>query len=164
MLHREHSDFQWFKERTRALQSEPISRYSAMASVAPPLNAERSLPKDRADHDLPPKSYAEAVIVGGDDDQNAQAHERRLSMSGTSSTTAVEDRSQLDDDKLVYERHVGTNGRDTLTSVRPDESYESSLKHNSHTTPRERRKQSKQRPRSPLESGRKAGEGWQRSA
>ena len=135
-----------------------------MASVSVPLNAEPSLPKDRAEHDLPPKSYADAVVTG-EDEQNNETHERRPSMSGTSSTTAVEDRSQLDEDKVIYERrHVGSNGRDTLTSVRPDDDYEAALKHNGQTAPRERKKQPKQRPRSPLESGRKAGEGWQRSA
>ena len=67
MLHREHSDFQWFRERAKSVHSDPISEYSAMASVSAPLNPEPSLPKERADHDLPPKSYADAVVTSNDD-------------------------------------------------------------------------------------------------
>ena len=131
-----------------------------MASASAPLNATPTLAKDRAEHDLPPKSYADAVVISSDgiDDHS---HDRRLSMSGTSSTTAVDDRNQLDEDKLIYERHNGSNGRGTLTSVRPDESYEEALRHNGDTAPR---LLNRTRSQTPLESGRKAGAGWQRSA
>ena len=162
MLHREHSDFQWFRERAKSVHSDPISEYSAMASVSAPLNPEPSLPKERADHDLPPKSYADAVVTSNDD-TDGQSYERRPSVSGTSSTTAVEDRAQLDEDKVISEKHNGPNGGSTLTSVRPDDVYEKALRHNGEIAPRER-KRDKNRPQSPLESGRKAGAGWQRSA
>lgn len=160
MLHREHSDFQWFKERTQSLHSKSISEYSAMATTAEP-----SLPGERAEHALPPKSYADAVVSGNDTKGNAQ--DRRPSVSGASSATAVDDtasRSQVDEDKLVYEKYTGTNGGGRLTSVRPDISYEQSLRHNDTTTPRERKKTAANRPQFPLESGRTAGAGWQRSA
>ena len=163
MLHREHSDFQWFRERAKSIHSDSISDYSAMASVSAPLNAEASLPKERAEHELPPKSYADAVVTSSDD-VDGHFHERRLSMSGTSSTTAVDDRNQLDEDRVLYEKHNGPNGRNTLTSVRPHDTYESALRHNGDTAPRERKRDNRARPQSPLESGRKAGAGWQRSA
>lgn len=131
-----------------------------MASVSAPLNSEPALPDERAQYGLAPKSYADAVITSGDDIDD-HSHDRRLSISGTSSTTAVEDRNQLDDDKVLYERHNGSNGRGTLTSVRPDESYEEALRHNGDTAPRLPKRRSAQ---TPLESGRKAGAGWQRSA
>ena len=162
MLHREHSDFQCFRERSQSLHSEPISAYSGMASVSASLSATPALPKERAEHDLPPKSYADAVVISSDDVDD-HSHQRRLSMSGTSSTTAVDDRNQLDEDRVLYERHNSSNGRGTLTSVRPDESYEEALRHNGDTAPRLPKRRSG-RPQTPLESGRKAGAGWQRSA
>lgn len=163
MLHREHSDFQWFRDRTRSLHSGPISAYSGMTSVSAPLNATPALAKERAEHDLAPKSYADAVVISSDDVDD-HSHDRRLSMSGTSSTTAVDDRNQLDEDKVIYERHNVSNGRGTLASVRSDESYEEALRHNVDTGPRLPKRRSGNRPQTPLESGRKAGAGWQRSA
>jgi glucose/arabinose dehydrogenase len=166
MLHREHSDFQWFKERTQSLNSEPISRYSGMATVGAPLNSEPALPRDRAEHDLPSKSYADAVISGN---RQADGHppERRPSMSAASSATAVDDaasRAQLDEDKLTYEKHAGSSGGGMLTSMRPGDSWEEALRHNRTTAPRDQKRQAENRPRSRLASGRKAGAGWQRSA
>ena len=134
-----------------------------MASVSAPLNATPTLPKERAEHDLPPKSCADAVVIGSDDVDD-HTHDRRLSMSGTSSTTAVDDRNQLDEDKVIYERHNGSNGRGTLTSVRPAESYEEALRHNGDTASRLPERRGGNRSQTPLESGRKAGAGWQRSA
>jgi hypothetical protein len=163
MLHREHSDFQWFRERIRSLHSQGISAYSGMASLVAPSNVEPSLPKDRAEHDLPPKSYADAVVEGNDV-INGTTHDRRPSMSGTSSTTAVEERTQLDEDKTLYERHLSTNRHETLTSVRPDDSHEQAPRRNGTSGPRELKRQDQDRLQTPLESGRKAGAGWQRSA
>ena len=145
------------------MHSEPISAYFGMASGSAPLSAEPALPKERAEHDLRPKSYADAVATSSDDVDD-RSHERRLSLSGTSSTTAVDDRNQLDEDKVLYERHNGSNGRGTLTSVRADESYEEALRHNGDTAPRLPMRRSGNRSQTPLESGRKAGAGWQRSA
>lgn len=63
MLQRGHSDFAWFRERTQSLQSDSLSAYATMAS--PPtqgaLNPEPADPQERADHHLPPKTYAGAV-------------------------------------------------------------------------------------------------------
>ena len=62
MLKREDSDFQWFKSRTEALYSSLTSEYSKMAASTVPLNSETSQPNERAEHDLPPKSYADVVF------------------------------------------------------------------------------------------------------
>jgi hypothetical protein len=160
MLHREHSDFQWFKERARALKSSTIAAYT---SPYPMATTEPADPTERAELDLPPKSYADAVVTGAP----ANGHEHHPSMSGASSATAVDDgahRAQLDEDKLIYEKHTGANGGGKLTSVRPDDSYERALRHNGQTAPKYGKKRAEHRPMSPLESGRKAGAGWQRSA
>jgi hypothetical protein len=160
MLHREHSDFQWFKERARTLKSSSIAAYTSTTTMA---TTEPSDPNERADLDLPPKSYADAVVTG----PPGNGHERHPSVSGASSATAVDDgahRAQLDEDKLVYEKHTGTNGGGRLTSVRPDDSYERALHHNGKTAPRNGKIRAENRPMSSLESGRKAGAGWQRSA
>lgn len=65
MLQRGHSDFAWFKERTGSLQSDTVAAYADMAasttSSAPALNPEPADPEERAEHNLPPKSYADSV-------------------------------------------------------------------------------------------------------
>lgn len=63
MLQRGHSDFAWFKERTDTLQSDTVTAYAEMASSnsAPALNPEPADPEERAEHNLPPKSYADSV-------------------------------------------------------------------------------------------------------
>lgn len=64
MLQRGHSDFAWFKERTESLQSDSLTAYAEMASsTADPtvLNPEPADPQERAEHNLPPKSYADSV-------------------------------------------------------------------------------------------------------
>ena len=63
MLDRAHSDFAWFKERTESLQSDTVTAYAEMASSNGPvaLNPEPADPQERAEHDLPPKSYADTV-------------------------------------------------------------------------------------------------------
>lgn len=63
MLQRGHSDFAWFKERADSLQSDTVAAYADMASStnAPALNPEPADPEERAEHNLPPKSYADSV-------------------------------------------------------------------------------------------------------
>ena len=146
-----------------------------MATLSAPLNAEPADPKGRADYGLPPKSFAVAVTEGDNDTASMSPNNGRFS-SRASSTTAVESndgkKEQLDEDmdqdKSIYDKHVGDSGQ-RLTSVKPDKSYEEALKHNGATAPREKKKPAKAQkrqdpPQAPLESGRKAGAGWQRSA
>src|SRR4051812_851003 len=66
MLQRGHSDFAWFKERTDTLQSDTVNAYAEMASSssksgAAALTPEPADPEERAEHNLPPKSYADSV-------------------------------------------------------------------------------------------------------
>jgi 2-acylglycerol O-acyltransferase 2 len=62
MLKRGDSDFQWLKARTESLHSSLTSEYSEMTASSVPLNAETSQPQERAEHNLPPKSYADAIF------------------------------------------------------------------------------------------------------
>ena len=142
-----------------------------MTTVSVPLNAEPADPKGRADHGLPPKSFADAVTEVDDETTTTSPNNGRFS-SRASSTTAVESydgqKEQLDEDKTLYDKHLSNNG-ERLISVKPDVSYEESLKHIGATAPREKKKPEKAQkrqdpPQAPLESGRKAGAGWQQSA
>ena len=141
-----------------------------MSTVTAPLNPEPADPKERSEQGLSPKSFADAVVEGDADTTNTSTSSGRFS-SRASSTTAVDanevKKEQSDEDK-TYEKHVGHNGG-PLTTVKPDETYEEALKHNGATAPREKKKPATMQkrqdpPRAPLESGRKAGAGWQNSA
>ena len=66
-----------------------------------------------------------------------------------------------DDKKKVFEKHVNNNG-EKITSVKPQDSFEESLKHNEEIAPQE---ENRLKPAdSSLASGRQAGKGWERSA
>jgi hypothetical protein len=132
-----------------------------MAAVSTPMNVEPSLPKERADQDQPPKSYADAVISG--DGEHSQ--DRHPSVSGTSSVTAVDESSprlRFEEGKQAFERYTSFDESGTLTSIRPTVGNDERLSHN--TSAAHRRRGPGHRPQSPLESGRKAGAGWHRSA
>ena len=135
-----------------------------MATASAPLNPEPADPKVRQEHSLPHKSFADVVQETRDGESQAQSP----SKSYASSTTAVEDTQQLDEDKVAFEKHVNASGTATLTSVKPDEKYEEALRHNGETAPREKWKNGRAKrqdpPEAPLASGRRAGAGWQRSA
>jgi hypothetical protein len=165
------SDYLWYRERLRSLDL-PKSKLNLNLDMADghvasvPLNAEPADPKERLKHNLPPKSFADAVQEPADH-ENAQS--QTSTRSYASSATAVDDhREHFDENKLVYEKHLNASRDEVLTSIKPDEKYEESLKHDGATAPREKRKkgQSKRQdhPEEPLASGRKAGAGWQRSA
>jgi 2-acylglycerol O-acyltransferase 2 len=62
MLKRGDSDYEWFKARTESLHSPLTSKYSEMAASTVLLTADTSQPPERAERDLPPKSYADAVV------------------------------------------------------------------------------------------------------
>jgi hypothetical protein len=170
-LSRLDSDYLWYRERLRSLDlpNSHLKLNLNMADghlVSAPLNPEPADPKERQKHNLQPKSFADAV-------QEPADHETSQSQTSTrsyaSSATAVDDHKEnFDENKLVYEKHLNASRDEVLTSVKPDERYEESLKHDGATAPRERRKkgQSKRQdpPEEPLASGRKAGAGWQTSA
>lgn len=165
MLQRGDSDFIWYKQRVQ--QSRFIDPAAVMAStVSAPLNPEPADPKVRQEHSLPPKSFRDAVQSGRRQQTSpgdSQPHSPIKSYA--SSATAVDDKELLDDDKVVYEKHKTASGTEVLTSVKPSENYEESLKHNGEIAPIEKHEngQSKRQDK-PLASGRKAGAGWQRSA
>lgn len=169
MLSRADSDFDWFRERALSLQSDPLSSYNKMASSSSsgPLNPEPSQPQDRAALDLSPKSYADAVIdpptQNGD---GAGALSNGVSQHSPAMVNGL--KTSLDAERVKYEKHVGRDGESSLTSIKPDEDYESSLRHNAKTAPRARKPvQPSNRqniPNANLASGRKAGAGWERSA
>ena len=126
-----------------------------------PLNDEPADPKQRAQLDLPPKSFADAAHEAleetqGKFDSNASsgygshAHSPQHSNSfsyASSTTTAADDQEkiahskQLDADKVSFERHVAANGMDVLTTVKPDTFYEENFRHNDESAPREKRKE-----------------------
>ncbi|ETN38818.1 uncharacterized protein HMPREF1541_06857 [Cyphellophora europaea CBS 101466] len=138
----------------------------ASTTVSKPLNSEPADPQERKKHSLPAKSFADSVQGTAAGGGESQPHSPIKSYA--SSATAVDDKEQLDDDKLVYEKHRSSTGTDILTTVKPDDKYEQSLKQNGATTQREKSKNGRTKKQDTTEqalaSGRKAGAGWQRSA
>ena len=160
MLHRGDSDFVWYKQRIQ--QSRFIDSAAMASTQSAPLNPEPADPKERKEHSLPPKTFADAVQqpppAGG-----SLPHSPIKSYA--SSTTAVDDKEPLDEDKVVYEKHRTPSGTAVLTSVKPSETYEESLKHNGEVAPMEEHQNGRsKRQDEPLASGRTAGAGWERSA
>ncbi|KAH0842341.1 Diacylglycerol O-acyltransferase 2A [Fonsecaea pedrosoi] len=135
------------------------------------LNPEPSQPEERAEHDLPPKSYADAVMNG----ENGPNHSRVEVGSGAKDHAATNgsaqppmingqgSRQQLDEEKVLYEKHTNHTG-EILTSIKPSDGYEDSLKRRGNTTPRERKRNRPPKRQDELASGRRAGAGWQTSA
>lgn len=150
-----------------------------MAASSVPLNAEPSQPQERAEHDLPPKSYATAATLPHEEQQsdgflNGQVNGSTQS-NGTPTHTNHANGSahpdaegkNLDEDRVVFEKYADHNGA-VLTSVKPDEGYEEGLKHDHDTAPRDQHPPGKavkkqDTPTSQLTSGRRAGAGWERS-
>lgn len=173
MLTREHSDFQWFRERTKSLHSPLLTK---MATNSAPLNPEPADPQQRAQQHLPPKSYADAVQedVENEPTRNGIVKSKVNGATAVQRPVAVKDGDyvngeNVDEDKIVYEKYRNGDGT-VLTSIKPDPSYEESLKHGAKTAPRDQRedaKNTKKRqdtPKSQLATGRRAGAGWERSA
>lgn len=160
------------------------------------LNPEPAGTQERADHDLPPKSYADAAheavdhhserVSNVEDDKfkhrngiseedsrlnghhDAQGSDYNGTARKSSHDTNVGKR--LDGDKIIFEKYSNGDGS-TLTSVKPDPSYEDGLKHNIETAPRSRepslrRKKEKKQdtPQPQLQSGRRPGARWEQSA
>lgn len=186
MLSRENSDYYSYRERTKILNSRLIANYyPAMATQSAALNPEPADPNERAEHNLPPKSYADAAQEPLNN--NVQATDKSETHVNGSLTPKNQQSlnngylkpeingDNLDDDKVVLEKRASRDGT-VLVSVKPDPGYEESLKHNAETAPRDPtpngRSKTKARPnskrqdipKSQLKSGRRAGAGWERSA
>lgn len=141
-------------------------------------NAETSQPCERAEHDMRPKSYAEAIIQPFEGQQEANKHavETKGHLS-TNSTTAGNmnglrpakgAEEDLDAGKVVYTDHVDSKGT-AVASVKPEPGSVVAFKLNQVSAPPQRTKETAHTKRSSLEkpklaSGRRAGAGWGRSA
>jgi hypothetical protein len=125
------------------------------------LNPEPADPKERDEHSLPPKSYADAVTDDSADGSNGLVNGLT---NGTNHRHALKSRKQLDENKIVYEKHLSADQQIPLTSVKPDDGYEESLKHNGEIAPKEKKSKQQDTPKSQLASGRRAGAGWETSA
>jgi hypothetical protein len=177
MLQRGHSDFAWFRERAESLHSNSLSHYTEMASTTidgqGQLNPEPSQPDERAEHNLLPKSYADAAAnqgANGTTVEPASDRNGKGTVNGSAhppATKGDKSRRKLDEDKVIFEKHVNNAG-EILTSIKPSEQYEESLKHDGQTAPREKKphRPTKRQDltQDELSSGRKAGAGWERSA
>lgn len=178
MLRRDNSEYQWFRERAASihtrLDTENLTAEPAMSAVSAPLNAEPADPQGRAEHHLPPKSYADAAheAVNGDaEDSKGSYKESNGSSHPALGSSKKSKEKKIDEDKVVFERHSNGDGS-TLTSIKPDPYYEESLKHNKVTAPREHSEEPKAKfkskkqdiPKSRLQTGRRAGAGWEQSA
>lgn len=144
-----------------------------MATAPVPLGVEPSQPDERAEKHLPPKSYADAITTnenGGTNGSLAPLPKQSGPRNDSNGTSLLNgDKRQLDENKVIFQKRASQNGEPVLTSVKPDDSYEESLKHNKEIAPRETQKpETKQKkqdpPKSQLRSGRRAGAGWQTSA
>ncbi len=135
-----------------------------------PLNPEPSQPEDRAAHDLPPKSYADAVVEPTTSNGTTNGASSTASPGHTTNGSAHAglgkgQLKQLGREKVVYEKHLGRGDQTTLTSIKPSEQFEDSLKHNAQTVRREKKpSRPAKRQDTQFASGRKAGAGWERSA
>jgi hypothetical protein len=141
------------------------------------LNAETSQPTERAEHDLPPMSYAAVTMQSLEKQQEANkrpghtnGHPDKASSTSTASNIngfppRQREEKQPSEDQVVYADHVDSNGT-SIASVKPGPTYEEALKHNQVAAPRQRKKNTTiQDPaKGQLASGRRAGAGWERSA
>lgn len=154
-----------------------------MATAHLPLNPEPSQPKEREEHDLPPKSYAEAVALPPDgqrEDHALHSQENFEAQAGATVETVEWHQENPDsptltngtqtpakEDTEIYEKHIDSNGH-ILTSVKPSKGYEESLKHHEAIAPpRQRSRKTAKIPDTPnsiLKTGRVAGAGWGKSA
>lgn len=137
------------------------------------LNAEPSQPEKRAELDLAPKTYVDAVEENINGTHEPSDHSPKATvgehedgkphiwkseeMSGVAERNGI--RKEIDKDKLLYEKFEDNNG-DALTSVKPADGYEESLAHGKKSAPKAKRNPEASQE---LVSGRRAGAGWGRS-
>ena len=134
------------------------------------LNPESSLPEERAERNLVPKSYAEAMNEPNDqngarvDSVHAGAEKGTvIGSTNVSSMNGHKNKQKFARDNVVYDNHINETG-EFLTSIKPKDTYEQSLQHNGETGPREKHHELLVKRQDELASGRKAGEGWEKSA
>lgn len=149
-----------------------------MAEPQAALNSEPADPQERAEHQLPPKSYADAAQEATENGLTSNGHDYEKTNGSSSQENGTAEKAasvtvnaggKSTEERVVFERYSNGNGS-VLTSVRPDPNYEEHLKHDREVAPRKTVESSKSKPRrqdtpkSQLKSGRKAGAGWQQSA
>lgn len=149
-----------------------------MAEPQATLNPEPADPQERAEHNLPPKSYADVAQEAPENGSTQNGHDyektngSNIQENGAAErigAVTVDTPGKLPQERIVFERYSNGNGS-VLTSVKPDPNYEENLKHDREVAPRKTAESSRSRPRrqdtpkSQLKSGRKAGAGWQQSA
>lgn len=123
--------------------------------------ANPSQPEERAELDLPPKSYADAFKVGTEGEMNSRTAQVAESFQLNDTTRPYKPQANgVPDDTLVYGKHRSRSG-EMLTSVKPDVGHDEALDHNERVAPRKRRNTAGA---SELASGRRAGAGWEKSA
>ena len=149
-----------------------------MSTTTVPLDSEPSQPYERMDKHLPPKSYTAAVLEPATDgtnqstnhhiDTHSKGSSQDLQPTSPSSAWTSGTRTPINEDADLYEKHIDGDGH-VLTSLKPKEDYEASLRHDVAVAPRKRqtyenapRKQDI--PKSQLKTGRRAGAGWEQSA
>ena len=143
-------------------------------SVHEDLNPEPSKPEERQQHHLAPKSYADAVeenllddfrkqnntptqFVGNGEDDAPRSPMRKVAHKKSGSIRMNDIRKPSQPSNIIEEKLQDRDG-EHLTSVRPNPSYEAQLRQD-----KVQRKVPK-RDSHELASGRRAGEGWHRSA
>lgn len=137
-------------------------------AISAPVSAEPSQPQDRADHSLPPKSYAEAAAEGLEADKNEEPHDANGAIYPGDVDGFAEAKASgwnIDEARVLYENHVSKQG-EKLTSIKPNDSFEKALNHDALSAPRQKGKLGKKQDAddAKLASGRRAGAGWERSA
>lgn len=138
------------------------------AAFSAPRDAEPSQHQNRAQHHLPPKSYAEAIVNGTDDGTGG-------TISQANGAATVNDvngfekvngpQKNIYDGRVLYDKHISCDG-EKLTSIKLNEAHEGRRKHDSKPTakPMERTGKKDDTDNAKLASGRRAGAGWERSA
>jgi 2-acylglycerol O-acyltransferase 2 len=145
------------------------------------LSIDPSQPQDRAQNNLPPKSYSDAAVESPEqqEKENEQlshaAATLELSGQGMDETPrspmkkghkrgpslkangVKKHTTEVNPNTVEYEKHQGTNGT-MLVSTKPDDNYETALRQDEIEKPR--RKVGK----TELKTGRRAGAGWERSS
>ena len=162
-----------------------------MSTTTGPLNPEPSQPQERIDQNLDPKSYASALTEPLQDQQiqiqnRKNANQNSLSSAITSqgvptspslTWTTSGTKTPTNDETELYEKHVDGNGH-VLTSLKRDDSYDESLRHDEAIAPRRKsgdrspkkentaKQDERDEPKgtAQLKTGRRAGAGWERSA
>lgn len=113
-----------------------------------------------------PKSFAAAVTAAANG--NAKTDEESGRKADLDGPVVNGQRKQLDEDRLIYEKHTGPEGEAPLTSIKPSDHHEESLHDSTETRPREKKHNGRSKRQDAsndkLASGRRAGAGWEKSA